>query len=53
MGNIEVEVVGPQMGEGSQYMTLFFVFDSMVEKPDVETQMALQLFKKIQNGTLN
>ncbi|MGM0510808.1 MAG: hypothetical protein ACQESD_06740 [Thermoplasmatota archaeon] len=52
MENIEVEVVGQQMGEGSQYMTLFFVFDSMVEKVDVETQMAFQLFKKIQKETL-
>ncbi len=52
MENIQVEVVGPQIEEGSQYMTLFFVFDSMVEKADVETQTAFQLFKKIQNQTL-
>lgn len=53
MDDIEVEVIGPQMSEGGQYMTLFFVFDSMVEKMDIESYTAFQLFRKIQNQTLN
>ncbi len=35
-----------------EYMTVFFVFDSVLENSDMQSQMALQLFKKIQSQSL-
>lgn len=40
------------MTEAEQFMTVFFIFDSVLEKSELESQAALQLFKKIQSESL-
>ncbi|MGM0404888.1 MAG: hypothetical protein ACQEQM_01940 [Thermoplasmatota archaeon] len=40
--------------EGSdKFMTVFFVFDSVLENSEMHSNAALELFKKIQSETLN
>ncbi len=39
-------------GGSDDYMTVFFVFDSVLENSDMQSQMALQIFKKIQSQSL-
>ncbi len=41
-----------EMNESDEYMTVFFVFDSVLENSGMESQAALQLFKDIQNESL-
>ncbi|MEF8873554.1 MAG: hypothetical protein V5A88_02660 [Candidatus Thermoplasmatota archaeon] len=38
--------------ESDEYMTVFFVFDSVLENSGMQSQAALQLFKNIQNESL-
>ena len=45
--------LGPKRAEESdEYMSVFFVFDSVLENSGMHSQTALQLFKQIQNESL-
>ncbi len=43
-----VEVEG-----ADKFMTVFFVFDSVLENSEMRSNAALELFKKIQSQSLN
>lgn len=47
MDNKEME-----MDEADRFMTVFFVFDSVLDKSEIRSQAALDLFKKIQSESL-
>ena len=47
----EEEVVAVQGSD--KFMTVFFVFDSVLENSEMHSNAALDLFKKIQSETLN
>ncbi len=40
-----------QVDRTEQFMTVFFVFDSVLENSAMESQEALELFKRIQKQT--
>ncbi|MFP3872687.1 MAG: hypothetical protein ACOCTR_06160 [Candidatus Natronoplasma sp.] len=41
-----------EINESDEYMTVFFVFDSVLENGGMQSQTALQIFKNIQNESL-
>ncbi|GEM_PF-2583440 len=41
-----------EVNESDEYMTVFFVFDSVLENGGMQSQAALDLFKTIQNESL-
>ncbi len=45
---IDTEVEGAE-----KFMTVFFVFDSVLENSEMKSNAALELFKKIQSESLN
>ncbi|MFP4050198.1 MAG: hypothetical protein ACLFVB_00485 [Thermoplasmata archaeon] len=51
-GKIDINIENEDIDESDQFMTMFFVFDNVVENGDMQAQMALELFKKIQKQTL-
>jgi len=50
--SLDINIENEEIDESDQYMTMFFVFDNVVENQDMQAQMALELFKKIQKQTL-
>lgn len=43
---------GNDQGKSDEYTTMFFVFDSVLESSDIQSQTAIQIFKHIQDQTL-
>lgn len=41
-----------EFSEADRFMTVFFVFDSVLDKSEMRSQAALELFKKIQSESL-
>ncbi|MFO7792614.1 MAG: hypothetical protein R6W73_06495 [Candidatus Saliniplasma sp.] len=41
-----------EVEESDKFMTVFFVFDSVLENSEMQTNAALELFKKIQSESL-
>lgn len=48
----EEDISVKQVDESDEYMSVFFVFDSVLENSGMHSQTALQLFKNIQNESL-
>ncbi|MBS3816770.1 MAG: hypothetical protein KGY76_04315 [Candidatus Thermoplasmatota archaeon] len=48
----EIEIEQDEASESDEYMTVFFVFDSVLENSGMQSQTALELFKNIQNESL-
>ncbi len=40
------------IGESDRFMTVFFVFDTVLENSEMHSNAALNLFKKIQSESL-
>ena len=38
--------------DSEQFMTVFFLFDSVLQNNEIESQAAIELFKKIQSESL-
>ncbi|MFW6040945.1 MAG: hypothetical protein ACOC85_03830 [Thermoplasmatota archaeon] len=41
-----------ELSNSEQYMTVFFLFDSVIENSEIHSQAAVELFKKIQLESL-
>jgi len=41
-----------EVDESDEYMSVFFVFDSLLENSEMHSQAAVQLFKQIQSESL-
>ncbi len=50
MDEYEIELEG--FGQGQEITRLFFVFDNIIEGEELEGQMAIDLFKRIQLESL-
>ncbi len=48
----EEEIEVKKADESDEYMSVFFVFDSVLENGGMHSQTALQLFKQIQSESL-
>ncbi|MFW5903870.1 MAG: hypothetical protein ACOC89_00180 [Candidatus Saliniplasma sp.] len=52
LDDIEEDEVAEVDG-ADKFMTVFFVFDSVLENSEMHSNAALELFKKIQSESLN
>ncbi|MFW6141343.1 MAG: hypothetical protein ACOC53_02135 [Candidatus Saliniplasma sp.] len=52
LDDIEEDEVAEVNG-ADKFMTVFFVFDSVLENSEMQSNAALELFKKIQSESLN
>lgn len=52
MENITIDTQEMDVDEADQYRTVFFMFDSVIQNGELDSQAALKLFNKIQSDAL-
>ncbi len=52
MERIEIDTQELDIDEADQYRTVFFMFDSVLQNGEIDSQAALKLFNKIQSDAL-